>query len=78
MGMALYAPIATRNSAAYSSGPLLWTVMRMAKPAMATQMQPIAKGARFCVISESVAVSMANPNAAAQGGTECNWVWIAL
>lgn len=43
---------------------------------MATQTWKIANGARLFVQSDRVAVSMAMPNAAAHGGTECNCVSI--
>ena len=43
----------------------------MAKPAIETHWQKKAKRKRCLALSLMKAVSMAKPNAAAQGGTEC-------
>jgi hypothetical protein len=52
----------------------LWTVRRMIKPAMETQIGKMAKRKRCLRRSEKIAISIAKAKAATQGGTECNWV----
>lgn len=68
--MALYAPIATRNKAPYSSFVLLWTLSRMPRPEMARRIGKSAKAIRWRDRSEKVARSIAKAHAAAHGGTE--------
>ena len=69
-GMALYVPEVIMKRAPYSTCLLWWTFMRIAKPAMATQMLNMAKRNRWRTLSDTAAVNILHPNAAAQGGTE--------
>jgi len=77
-GIALNAPIAARKRAEYWVLTWLWTVKRMAKPEIATQIGIIVKRKRCFTLSEIVAMIIAKAKAAAQGGTERSWVWIAI
>lgn len=73
-GIAVYAPIATRKSAAYCTWRLSCTLMSIAKPEIHTQIGNIVKKKRCFTLSEKYAINMLNPNAAAQGGTLCSCV----
>lgn len=64
--------MATRNKAAYWTLLLSWTVMRIAKAEMAMQMPNTMNPKRWRLMSEKVAMSIDQPKAAAQGGTECS------
>ncbi|KAI6776850.1 hypothetical protein HG530_000795 [Fusarium avenaceum] len=69
MGIAVYAPMVTRNRAPYWTLWLSWTEMRVAKPAMATRIAKMAKDALCLSLSDANATHRENAKAAAHGGT---------
>lgn len=78
IGMAVKLPLAARNNAAYCKCLLSCTTSKMMKPVSATANEPTMNAKRIRIQSDATATTIADTNAQAHGGTESNWLWIAL
>lgn len=76
-GIAVYVPVAAKNSAAYWVFVLLCTLNKIAKPMIPIAVPSIVKAKRCCRRSEMAEMVMLNTNAQAYGGIERSCVVIA-